>query len=87
MAKAVSLLSLFSLSLSLGPSLSAAQTLDPRSLRDVGLPLCAGDPGHRHGSYSRHYLLLCCSVPVSVPIMAVFSLSALYTETARCGGS
>ena len=75
------------MSFSLGPSLSAAQTLDPHSLWDVGLLVCAGDPRHSHGSYSHHHLLLCCPVPVAVPVMALFSLPALYTEASGCGGS
>lgn len=73
--------------LSLGPSLSAAQTLDPCSLRDVGLPLRAGDPRHGHGSSSHHHLLLRSPVPVAGPVLALFSLPPLDTEAARRGGS
>ena len=67
--------------------LSAAQALDPGSLWDVGLPMRAGHPGHRRGAGSHRHRLLCCSIPLSVPVVALLSLSALCTETARCGGS
>uniref|UniRef100_A0A8D1NN77 Protein-cysteine N-palmitoyltransferase HHAT n=1 Tax=Sus scrofa TaxID=9823 RepID=A0A8D1NN77_PIG len=69
------------------PARKEAQTLDPCSLRDVGLPLRAGDPRHGHGSSSHHHLLLRSPVPVAGPVLALFSLPPLDTEAARRGGS
>lgn len=74
-------------SLWLGPTLSAAQTLDSHALWDVGLLVCAGDSWCGHGFAPYHHLFLRGPVPVSAPVVALFSPPALRTEAAGCGGN